>query len=57
MVPPIPRPEPNQIKLEQGIYTVWCGADINWKDTPAKPVNDTQYKFDFLAWQWVEVVS
>ena len=57
MIPPIPRPERDETKIEQGIYTVWCGADINWKDTPVKPVNDIQYKFDFLAWQWVEAVS
>jgi hypothetical protein len=57
MVPPIPRPEPDQAKLDAGIATVWCGADANWKDTPAKPVDENQYKFDFLAWQWVQVVN
>jgi hypothetical protein len=57
MVPPIQRPEPDQTKLDAGIMTVWCGADNNWKDTPAKPVDDNQYKFDFLAWQWVQVVN
>ena len=55
MVPPIPRPEPDQIKLDAGILTMWFGADANWKDVPAKPVDESQYKFDFLAWQWVEV--
>ena len=55
--PPIPRPEPDQTKLDAGILTVWCGADNNWKDTPAKPVDDNQYKFDFLAWEWVQVVN
>ena len=53
MVPPIPRPEPDQAKLDQGIMTFWCGADNNWKDTPARPTDGGQYKFDFLAWAWV----
>jgi hypothetical protein len=57
MIPPIPRPEPDQIKLDAGIKTFWCGADNNWKDTPVKPVDDNQYKFDFFAWQWVQVVN
>lgn len=57
MVPPIPRPAPDQTKLDAGIFTFWCGADSNWKDTPAKPVDENQYKFDFLAWQWVQVVN
>jgi hypothetical protein len=55
MVPPIPRPEPDQTKLNQRIFTFWSGADTNWKDTPARPEGD--YKFDFIAWQWVEVVN
>lgn len=53
MQPPIPRPEPDQTKLDQRILTFWCGADRNWKDTPVRPVGD--YKFDFFAWNWVEV--
>ena len=53
MQPPIPRPEPDQAKLDQGIFTFWCGADNNWKDTPARPTDGGQYKFDFLAWTWV----
>jgi hypothetical protein len=53
LVPPIPRPEPEQAKLEQKIFTVWCGAENNWKDTPVRP--DGNYKFDFFAWAWVEV--
>jgi hypothetical protein len=57
MVPPIPRPEPDQVKLDAGIKTVWCGADNNWKDTPAYPVDGNLYKFDFLAWQWVVLVN
>jgi hypothetical protein len=57
MVPPIPRPDLDQIKLEAGIQTFWCGAENNWKDTPAYPVDENQYKFDFLAWQWVQVVN
>jgi hypothetical protein len=55
MIPPIPRPEPNQTKLDAGIKTFWCGADNNWKDTPVKPVDDNQYKFDFFAWQWIAI--
>jgi hypothetical protein len=51
--PPIPRLEPDQIKLDQRIMTFWCGADSNWKDTPVCPVGN--YKFDFFAWNWVEV--
>jgi len=57
MIPPIPRPEPDQTKLDAGIKTFWCGADNNWKDTPVKPVDENQYKFDFFAWQWVQVVN
>ena len=55
MTPPIPRPEPDQTKLNAGILTFWCGSDANWKDTPTYPVDDKQYKFDFFAWQWVEI--
>jgi hypothetical protein len=51
MVPPIPRPDTDQIKLDAGIYTFWCGADANWKDTPVRP--EGEYKFDFFAWNWV----
>jgi len=55
MVPPIPRPEPDEAKLAQRIMTMWCGADANWKDAPVMP--EGNYKFDFVAWQWVEVVT
>jgi hypothetical protein len=55
MVPPIPRPEPDETKLAQRILTMWCGADANWKDTPVRP--EGNYKFDFIAWQWVEAVN
>lgn len=55
MVPPIPRPSLDEAKLAQRIMTFWCGADNNWKDTPVRPEGD--YKFDFLAWAWVEVVN
>ena len=51
MVPPISRPEPDQGKLDAGIRTFWCGADVNWKDTPVRP--EGEYKFDFIAWVWV----
>ena len=55
MVPPIPRPEADEAKLTQGIMTFWCGADANWKDAPVMP--EGNYKFDFIAWQWVEAVN
>ena len=55
MQPPIPRPEPDEAKLKQRIYTFWCGADNNWKDTPVLP--EGNYKFDFLAWQWIEITE
>lgn len=50
MVSPIPRPDPVQGKI-----VFWCGADNNWKDTPVRP--EGEYKFDFLAWQWVNTVD
>ena len=53
MQPPIPRPEPDQTKMDAKIFTMWCGAENNWKDTPVRP--DGLYKFDFIAWQWVPV--
>ena len=52
MQPPIPRPDP-----VEGKDVRWCGADANWKEVPARPTDDGQYKFDFLAWQWVAVVN
>jgi hypothetical protein len=55
MVPPIPRPELNQTKLDAGIKTFWCGADNSWKDTPVRP--NGNYKFDFFAWDWVIVTN
>jgi hypothetical protein len=53
MLPPIPRPEPDETKISFRIFTMWCGSDANWKDTPAKPQG--QYKFDFIAWNWVAI--
>ena len=53
MVPPILRPAVDETKIAAGIRTFWCGADANWKDTPVRP--EGKYKFDFLAWQWIEV--
>ncbi len=55
MVPPIQRPAPDETKLTQRIFTFWCGADNNWKDTPVRP--EGNYKFDFFAWQWIEVAQ
>lgn len=54
--PPIPRPALDQAKLDQRIFTFWCGADNNWKDTPVRPNDGKNYKFDFFAWAWAEVV-
>jgi hypothetical protein len=51
--PPIPRPAPNQTNLDAKIYTFWCGAENNWKETPARP--EGEYKFDFIAWIWVAI--
>lgn len=48
--PPIPRPDPVEGKL-----VFWCGADNNWKETPAYPQDEKQYQFDFFAWNWVEI--
>jgi hypothetical protein len=50
MVPPVPRPDSTE-----GVLVFWCGADNAWKEAPARP--DGNYKFDFLAWQWVQVVD
>lgn len=50
MVPPIPRPAP-----VEGVLVFWCGADANWKEAPARP--EGEYKFDFFAWNWVQVVN
>jgi hypothetical protein len=48
MVPPTPRPDP-----VEGVRVFWCGADNNWKEAPARPVDENEYRFDFFAWQWV----
>jgi hypothetical protein len=50
MVPPIPRPTE-----VEGVVVFWCGAENNWKEAPARP--EGEYKFDFFAWQWVQVVN
>ena len=50
MVPPIQRPDP-----VDGLDVRWCGAENNWKEVPAQPVDEYQYKFDFFAWNWVKV--
>jgi hypothetical protein len=48
MQPPIPRPV-----FVEGKVIFWCGADANWKDAPVRP--EGEYKFDFIAWQWVAI--
>ena len=48
-VPPIPRPDNPENKDIR-----WCGADNNWKEVPPRPTDGKAYKFDFLAWEWVE---
>lgn len=55
MQPPIPCPAFEQAKINQSIQTFWCGAENNWKDTPARP--EGKYEFDFLAWQWIQVAD
>ena len=55
MVPPVARPEVDQTKIDAGIFTMWCGADNNWKDTPVCPAG--VHTFDFTTWLWVEVVA
>jgi hypothetical protein len=50
MVPPTPRPDPTE-----GVLVFWCGADNAWKEAPARP--EGEYKFDYIAWQWVEIIS
>ncbi len=50
MVPPITRPEPIE-----GTVVFWSGADENWKEAPTYPEDGSEYKFDFLAWQWVAI--
>ena len=52
MQPPIPRPAPIE-----GKDVRWCGADNNWKEVPNRPVDEYQYRFNFLAWQWDQVVN
>lgn len=47
-VPPVPRPAP-----EEGKIVFWCGSDNEWKEAPAYPADNGQYKFDFFAWVWV----
>jgi hypothetical protein len=49
-VPPIPRPDP-----VDGVVFFWCGAEDDWKVTPAYPNDGRQYQFDFFGWQWEEV--
>ena len=56
MQPPIPRPVPDQAKLDANIFTAWCGAENNWKDMPVRPT-DGQYKFDSNAWNWEKVTT
>jgi hypothetical protein len=53
--PPIQRPEPDQTKINAGIFTFWCGAENAWKDAPVRPANNN--KFDFFAWVWVEITQ
>lgn len=52
MVPPVPRPTNTN-----GVPYDWCGADNAWKAVPAYPVDGVQYRFDYIAWQWVVDVN
>jgi hypothetical protein len=49
--PPIPRPTNTDTNYR------WCGAENVWKEAPIKPDDGNQYKFDFVAWQWVLLVN
>jgi len=51
-VPPIPRPAP-----VEGKTIFWSGAENNWKEAPPYPQDGKQYRFDFLAWTWVEITQ
>ena len=55
MVSPVARPEVDPTKIAAGIFTMWSGADNNWKDTPVRPAGEQT--FDFTTWQWVEVTT
>jgi hypothetical protein len=57
MVPPVAQPAINLTKIGLGIFTLWSGADNNWKDTPKKPFDEKLYDFDYTAWQWVELTT
>jgi len=48
MKPPILPPD-----FVEGVSLMWCGADNNWKEAPARL--EGQYKFDFFAWEWVAI--
>jgi len=45
--PPIPRPESVDGKVVR-----WCGADNNWKETPARPIDGKNYMFNYITWTW-----
>ena len=51
-LPPIPRPA-----SIEGKTVFWCGAENNWKEVPEYPKDGKQYRFDFLAWTWVELTQ
>ena len=55
--PPIPFPGIDQTKLNNGVFPFWCGAENIWKEGPPRPKDGKNYKFDFLAWAWVEVTQ
>lgn len=56
-IPPIPEPELDQTKLDQGIFTLWSGETNSWRDTPPHPRDNKAYKFDYINWAWVEVIE
>lgn len=45
--PPIPKPQ------VEGVNYRWDGAQNAWREAPEKPVDENQYRFDFIAWEWV----
>lgn len=53
MVPPFPRSD----DWGPDVLVIWCGAENNWRQAPAYPIDGNQYKFDFIAWEWFQVVD
>lgn len=57
MVPPVPRPPNDPEKIALGIYTMWCGAESQWKEAPPYPADGKEYRFIFSDWAWKEATT